>query len=182
MRPSVLSWDKKWRCFFLTVLSYHGIPVSHTWCGQLSWLRGVRCNLGLLIKTIHQEINIKLYTTIVKVERFFSFYGSAMLNKYINVVCSQLIRLRIISEDLMPDKLQITHLYTCESVSLYDIMTDKLFITFSLFLLCLGLSGATDCDETTSATIYTLLDILENDTSVQQQVRATLCPCNVDLI
>ena len=101
------------------------------------------------------------------------------------MVCSQLIRLRIISEDLMPDKRQITHLFTCESVSLYDIMTDKLFKTFSLFLLCLGLSGATDCDETTSATIYTLLDILENDTSVQQQVRAgraTLCPCNVNLI
>ena len=39
-----------------------------------------------------------------------------------------------------------------------------------LLLLSLGLGECSDCDEVTSSTIYTLMELLESDPSVQQQV------------
>ena len=43
--------------------------------------------------------------------------------------------------------------------------------TWVLLLLSLGLGECADCDEATSGTIYSLLEVLESDPSVQQQVR-----------
>ena len=46
-----------------------------------------------------------------------------------------------------------------------------LFQMWALLLFSLRLGECADCDEATSATIYSLLEVLESDPSVQQQVR-----------
>ena len=49
-------------------------------------------------------------------------------------------------------------------------MLKLLLQTLALLLLSLGLAVCSDCDEATSSTIYTLMEVLESDPSVQQQV------------
>ena len=69
---------------------------------------------------------------------------------------------------MIPDKrVNITN------VHLLSVIMQKLllFHTWALLLFSLGLGECADCDEATSATIYSLLEVLESDPSVQQQVR-----------
>ena len=49
-------------------------------------------------------------------------------------------------------------------------MLKLLLQTLTLLLLSLGQAECSDCDEVTSSTIYTLMELLESDPSVQKQV------------
>ena len=73
-----------------------------------------------------------------------------------------------ISYNVIPDKgVKITNVHLLSVIMLKLL----LFQTWALLLFGLGLGECADCDEATSATIYSLLEVLESDPSVQQQVR-----------
>ena len=69
---------------------------------------------------------------------------------------------------MIPDKrVNITNVHLLSVI----MMKHLLLQTWVLLLLSLGLGECADCDEATSGTIYSLLEVLESDPSVQQQVR-----------
>ena len=59
-------------------------------------------------------------------------------------------------------------------------MLKLLLQTLTLLLLSLGLGECSDCDEVTSSTIYTLMELLESDPSVQKQVSSVCYFINVN--